>query len=200
MVWRPPQLSHAQMEERRLAAAQRLRTGRLKQAEIARGVGVGQASVTRWKQQLAGGGVRALHRRRASGRASYSTPAEWRQGVRVRARAARRAGFETEQWTLPRIALVIEQHFGIRYHPRSLGRALRARGWSPQRPIARAPVAPHPHPCLLMIAQCSRPQQAQRNRIGTSSTGPFRLDELVTGQASPPRAAARACDRAHPVE
>jgi putative transposase len=121
-----------------LAAAQLLRAGRVTQAEIAREVGVSRTSVMRWQQQLARGGVRALRRRTAPGRASYLTPAEWRQLLRLLARGAMRAGFETEQWTLPRIAVVIEQHFGVAYHPRSLGRALRVRGWSPQQPIARA--------------------------------------------------------------
>jgi hypothetical protein len=51
-----------------------------------------------------------------------------------------RAGFETEQWTLPSIALVIERHFGIRYHPRSLGRTTGARAEPPaaHRPRAGA--------------------------------------------------------------
>jgi putative transposase len=48
------------------------------------------------------------------------------------------AGFETERWTVPRIATVIQRTFGVRYHPRSLGPALRARGWSRQVPLARA--------------------------------------------------------------
>jgi transposase len=68
MVWRPTQLSRAQMEERRLAAAQLLRAGRLSQAELAGDLGVSRVSVTRWKQQLADGGVRALRRRRGLGR------------------------------------------------------------------------------------------------------------------------------------
>src|SRR5438874_13576502 len=48
------------------------------------------------------------------------------------------AGFDTERWTQRRIAAVVERTFGVRYHFRSLGRALRARGWSPQRPIPQA--------------------------------------------------------------
>src|ERR687891_1631512 len=66
MVWQPTQLTRAQREERRLAAARLLRAGRLSQAEIAREVGVHRASVTRWKRRLACGGVRALRRRRGA--------------------------------------------------------------------------------------------------------------------------------------
>jgi putative transposase len=138
MVWRPTRLTREQMEERRLAAGRLLRAGRLSQAEVAREVGVSRASVTRWRQRLAGGGLRALRRRRAPGRASRLTGSQWRRVGRVLDRGALAAGFETEQWTLRRVAAVIERTFGVRYHPRSLGRALRARGFSPQRPVPRA--------------------------------------------------------------
>ncbi|MGH2354126.1 MAG: winged helix-turn-helix domain-containing protein, partial [Chloroflexota bacterium] len=46
--------------------------------------------------------------------------------------------FETERWTLRRIAVVVERPCGVRYHFRSRGRALRARGWSPPQPVPRA--------------------------------------------------------------
>ena len=138
MVWRPTRLTREQMEERRLAAGRLLRAGRLTQAEIARELGVSRASVTRWKQRLARAGLQGLRRRRAPGRASRLTAAQWRRLGRVLDRGALAAGSATEQWTLRRIAAVVERLFGVRYHPRSLGRALRARGFSPQRPVARA--------------------------------------------------------------
>ena len=138
MVWRPTQLTRAQMEERRLAAGRLLRAGRLRQAEVAREVGVSRASVTRWQQRLARDGPRALRRRRPPGRRSRLTAAQWRALVRVLDRGALAAGFETDRWTLRRIAVALARRFRVRYHFRSLGRALRARGWSPQRPVLRA--------------------------------------------------------------
>jgi transposase len=138
MVWRPKRLTREQMEERRLAAGRLLRAGRLSQAEIAREVGVSRASVTRWKRRLACGGIRALRQRRAPGRASRLTAAQWRRLGRALDRGALAAGFETEQWTLRRVAAVVERRFGARYNPRSLGSALRAHGFTPQRPVPRA--------------------------------------------------------------
>jgi putative transposase len=126
------------MEERRRAAGRLLRAGRMTQAEIAREVGVSRASVTRWKQHLAAAGLRGLRRRPPVGRASRLTPAQWRRLGRLLDRGARAAGFETERWTLRRVAAVVDRTFGVRYHFRSLGRALRAQGFSPQQPIARA--------------------------------------------------------------
>jgi transposase len=138
MGWQPTRLTGNQLEERRLAAARLLRTHRRSEAEIAREMGVSRTSVTRWKQQVERGGLPGLHRRRSSGRPSSLSEAQWRHLLDLLQRGAIAAGFETEQWTLPRIAQVIEQTFGVRYHRHSRGRALHARGWSPQRPLPRA--------------------------------------------------------------
>jgi transposase len=138
MPWQPAQFTRSQLEERRLAAGRLLRAGRRSQAEIARAVGVHRSSVTRWRQQLACGGLRALRRRRVTGRPSHLTAAQWHQLLGTLQRGAVAAGFETERWTLRRITAVVERQFGVRYHVRSLGRALRARGWSPQRPLPQA--------------------------------------------------------------
>jgi len=43
-------------------------------------------------------------------------------------------GFATELWTAPRLALLIEQEFGIRFHPDYLTAWLRRRGYTPQKP------------------------------------------------------------------
>jgi transposase len=138
MTWQPAQFTRAQLEERRLAAGRLLRAGRRSPAEIAREVGVHRSSVTRWKQQLAGGGLGALRRRRVPGRPSRLTAAAWRQLLRTLRRGAVAAGFDTGRWTSRRIAAVVERRFGGRYHARSLGRALRAGGWSRQLPLPQA--------------------------------------------------------------
>lgn len=138
MEWQPTRWTPAQLEERRLAAARLLRAGRLTQAEIARRMGVSRASVTRWKGRLERGGLRGLRRRAAPGRPSRLSRPQWARLLRRLRGSAVAAGFETERWTLRRIALVVRRTFGVRYHPRSLGPALRSRGWSPQVPVARA--------------------------------------------------------------
>jgi putative transposase len=138
MEWQPTRWTPAQLEERRLAAARLLRAGRLTQAEIARRVGVHRAAVTKWKHRMERDGPRGLRRRASPGRPSHLRPDQWAELLRLLRGSAAAAGFETERWTLRRIAAVVERAFGVRYHPRWLGPALRARGWSPQVPIARA--------------------------------------------------------------
>ena len=47
-------------------------------------------------------------------------------------------GFDTDLWTLARVAAVIEQLTGVAYHPGHVWRLLRRLGWSLQRPARRA--------------------------------------------------------------
>src|SRR5438067_5814454 len=138
MGWQPKRWTAAQLEERRVAAAHLLRAGKLSQAAVARRLGVSDAAVTYWKQRWEAQGLRGLRRRSSPGRPSRLSEAQWRQLLHQLRRGAVAAGFDTERWTQRRIAAVVERTFGVRYHFRSLGRALRARGWSPQRPIPQA--------------------------------------------------------------
>lgn len=138
MSWHPRQLSPAQLEERRLAAGRLLRAGRLSQAEIARVFEVSRAAVCQWQRQLERGGLAALRRRPHPGRPPRLSTAQWRDlGAQLR-QGAQAQGFPTEQWTLRRIAQLIHQRYGVRYHPRSLADPLRAHGFTVQRPAAQA--------------------------------------------------------------
>lgn len=138
MPWQPERLTRAQLEARRLAAGRLLRAQRLSEAEIARQVGVSRASVTRWKQRLECAGLDGLRQRAPAGRPAPLSTVQWQQLFALLQRGARAAGFETDRWTLRRIARLIERTFGVRYHWCSLSRALHARDWSPQRPLPQA--------------------------------------------------------------
>lgn len=137
-AWSPPQLTPAQLEQRRLAAARLLNAGTRSPAEIARELGVSRQSVSRWQHALARSGRRGLKRRPHPGRPPTLTPAQWERLTRMLARGATAAGFDTERWTLRRIAAVATARFGVHCHFRSFSRILRAHGWSAQRPITRA--------------------------------------------------------------
>lgn len=137
-VWSPPRLTPAQLEARRLAGVRLLRGGKRKPAAIARALGVSRQSVHRWQQTLARGGRAGLKRRPHTGRRPQLTAAQCERLTRILADGATAAGFDTERWTLRRIATVVEQQFAVTYHFRSLSRVLRAHGWSPQRPTTRA--------------------------------------------------------------
>lgn len=47
-------------------------------------------------------------------------------------------GYTDQLWTLPRIACLIKEQFGIPYHPAHVWKLLRSLGWSCQKPQRRA--------------------------------------------------------------
>jgi transposase len=195
MGWQPARLTREQMAERRLAAARLLRARRLSQAAIARELGVSRPTVTRWKQALERGGVRGLRRRRAPGGVARLTPAQWRQLRRILRGGAGRAGFATERWTLARIALVIGRTFGVHYHPRSLGRALRAHDWTPQVPVARARERDEALIAAWLRRDWPRIKKALAARGRSSSSSTRRATRSSPASARPGRRAAsrRSC-------
>jgi transposase len=140
MPWKPQTLSRQQYEERRLYGGQLLKQGKLSQAAIAREVGVSRAAVCQWAHHLKGHHNRlpALKAKPVPGRPARLADKQWQALLKLLSKGALAAGFETDRWTLPRIRAVVCRHFGAEYHPRSLGRQLRALGWSRQVPAPQA--------------------------------------------------------------
>lgn len=126
------------LEDRRMRAAQLFTAGKLSQAEIARRLGVSRTSVHRWYWAWRGEGRRGLRKAGRAGRKPRLDQAQLRQldsGLREGPVAH---GFSTDLWTLPRVARLIEDLSGVRYHPAHVWRILRALDWSLQRPVRRA--------------------------------------------------------------
>jgi transposase len=82
--------------------------------------------------------VAALRRRPPPGVPPKLPRAELARLPALLARGAEAYGFRGELWTCPRVAAVIETHFGVRYTAAHVSRLLRALGRSPQRPLERA--------------------------------------------------------------
>src|SRR6201998_263297 len=126
-----------ELEQRRLQAAQLLREG-VHQAEVARQVGVHRQSVSRWAAQLQQGGMRALKKAGHAGRRARLRPEDLRRIEKGLKRGPEALGYETSLWTSWRVAHLIEQECGVKYHPSQAWRILRQLGWSCQRPVGRA--------------------------------------------------------------
>jgi transposase len=127
----------AALEARRLAAVALLRQD-MAQADVARTLGVHRQSVSRWARQLARGGRRALKYPGRAGRKPRLATAELRRLERALQRGPEAVGYATPLWTAERVAVLIEQECGVRYHPGHVWRILRRLGWSCQRPTGRA--------------------------------------------------------------
>jgi len=138
MTWQPKTLTREQMAERREEGVRLLQAGEMTQVQIARHLGVSEAAVSRWKKKLDQGGPDALQARTASGRPPKLDGSARQALVEKLEKGAIAAGFPTEQWTQARVKHVIEQEFGVVYHPNYISRLLHDLGWSVQKPDPRA--------------------------------------------------------------
>jgi transposase len=127
----------AALEKRRLEAIRLLEKG-LSQAETARRVGVARQSVSRWAQQYQQEGRAALKHAGRAGRKPLLSEPDRRRLAQMLLRGPQALGYETPLWTCPRVAHLIEQQFGVRYHQGHVWKVLIGLGWSPQRPTGRA--------------------------------------------------------------
>ena len=105
--------------------------------EVSHRVGTSIASVSRWRQAVAQGGAGALTAKPVPGRPSKLSHAQCRRLLEVLLEGAMAYGYPNEIWTLKRIAKVIRQEFGVRYHPNHVWRILRELHWSCQVPQRR---------------------------------------------------------------
>jgi transposase len=125
------------LEQRRLRGARLLKNG-VPQSEVARRVGVHRQSVSRWAQQLGESGLRALRKAGRAGRKPRLRPEDLGRVERGLKRGPEALGYDTGLWTAWRVAHLIEQECGVRYHTSQAWRILRQLGWSCQRPVGRA--------------------------------------------------------------
>ena len=126
------------MAERREEGIRLLQAGELRQAQIARQLGVSEATISKWKKVLEQSGPAALQARKASGRPPKLSVVQKEQLVEKLKQGAMAAGFPTEQWTQARVKKVIEQEFGVYYHCDYISRLLKGLGWSVQKLDPRA--------------------------------------------------------------
>jgi transposase len=126
------------LQARRLRAAQLFATG-VRQAEVARQLGVSPQAVSVWHARWEQGGTEALCSRGPSGPTPRLSDAQLATVEKALLEGAGAHGFAGELWTLDRIATVIERLTGVQHHPAWLWALLHHRlGWSVQRPMRRA--------------------------------------------------------------
>jgi transposase len=132
-----PQGSAAELERRRRRAIRLLEDGQ-SLAAVARTVGAAVSAVWQWRATFRRKGAAGLAAKPVPGRPRKLTAAQRRRLPRLLARGARAHGYATDLWTTRRIATVIDEHFGVTYHPAHVGRLLAQLGWSCQKPERRA--------------------------------------------------------------
>ncbi len=125
------------LEKRRLDAIRLWESG-LSQSEVGRRVKVVRQTVVRWIAQYRERGKAGLRKAGRAGRKPRLTQKDRQRLEQLLVRGPEALGYETPLWTCPRVAHLIEQEFGIRYHEGHVWKVLVRLGWSPQRPTGKA--------------------------------------------------------------
>ena len=125
------------LEERRRSVIAFLKQ-KLSLHETARRIGCHASSVLRWRDAFKKGGKNALKFKPAAGRPPKLTARQKQRLVRLLSRGAMAHGYRTELWTTQRIAKLIEDKLGVKYHHNHVGKLLHQIGWSHPKPERRA--------------------------------------------------------------
>ncbi len=125
------------LEERRLEGYKLLGQG-VHQSEVARQLGVGRQSVSRWAAAIKKNGQKGLYKAGRAGRKPRLTQQNLAQIKTKLLEGAEANGYRTGLWTIPRVRELIRETTGQSYHAGHVWRILRGLGWSPQKPIGRA--------------------------------------------------------------
>src|SRR4029453_10231352 len=116
------QQERERLQARRLRAAELFAAG-VRQAEVARQLGVSRQSVHLWYRRWQAEGADGLRSRGPTGPAPRLSDGQLQQVEQALLKGAGANGFVGELWTLDRIAVVLEGLTGGRHHP-ALGAGL----------------------------------------------------------------------------
>jgi transposase len=132
-----PEGSAEALEARRRVAARMFALGQTNVA-VAAACGASLSAVKAWKRAWREGGEAALAARPHPGPEPRLSLDGLERLERVLLAGALKAGFDSDLWTCPRVAEVIQRQFGVVYHPDHVSRILHKLGWSCQKPERRA--------------------------------------------------------------
>ena len=125
------------LEQRRFAAVKLLAQS-LNNSEVGRRLKVSNQAVSQWAKLLDGQGEKGLRQAGRAGRLPRLGSAEKARLEKRLEQGPERLGYETSLWTSERVAQMIREEFGVRYHPGHVWKILVSLGWSCQRPVGRA--------------------------------------------------------------
>src|SRR2546421_10831166 len=117
--------SPAELERRRSLAVQRVLEGNYAPVEVADFLGVDPSSVRRWLAAFQHDGAAGLAARPNQGRPPKLTPSQEKIVCRWLMDTPTDHGFPTQLWTTNRLALLIDEEWGIGLHPHYLAAWLR---------------------------------------------------------------------------
>lgn len=129
-------LSQDELEERRKKASRYFTTGK-SVLWIAEKFGVTRSAVYQWKEKWKREGMNGL-KKGSYGRVSKLTVKQEKEIQKDIAKGAKKCGYDTDFWTIKRIADHIKKKTRVVYQDRSLWHTLRRFGFSCQKPERRS--------------------------------------------------------------
>jgi transposase len=132
-----PHGTQEQLEERRRRALHLLDEG-ANPPDVAHKIGCSLSSVYYWDDLRETKGENALKPKPVSGRPGKLTGRQKQSLVRTLVEGPLKSGYSTDLWTLGRVAKVIDDRFGVIYHPGHVWKILKELGLSRQKPETRA--------------------------------------------------------------
>jgi transposase len=127
----------AELEARRRLAVQRVGEG-WAQRDVAAFLGVHPVTVAKWVARHRANSDEGLKAKPTPGRPRFLTDDQEKQVLGWLAEPPTQHGFKTDLWTARRVAELIHQKFGVRFHPNYLREWLTKRDYTPQKPARRA--------------------------------------------------------------
>jgi transposase len=126
----------AELERRRRRAVELLETGE-SPPTIARILGVHETSVHRWRRLARSlAGLDAKPHPGPTPRLSDEQLAHLEQ---LLLQGAKQHGWPNQLWTADRVTVIIDRHFGLKYHPEHVRKILKQRlNWTSQKPQLQA--------------------------------------------------------------
>jgi transposase len=129
--------TRAEQEARRRLAVARVGEG-WSPADTAAFLGVHVETVRKWVRQHKAGGEDGLAGTPHPGRTPFLTPEQEAEALGWLTQKPTAFGFRTDLWTAARVAQLIEEKFGVTFHPNYLREWLTKRRHSTQKPARRA--------------------------------------------------------------
>jgi transposase len=126
-----------ELETRRLKAAALFDKGHT-QAEVRRKLNISPQSASRWYAAWNSGGKDSLRKAGRAGRLPRLSAEQHELIKAALVKGPEAHGYSTALWTIGRVAALIEEITGVKYHKGHVWKILRGLGWSSQRPVGRA--------------------------------------------------------------
>lgn len=131
-----PKGTSAELERRRRRAVELVEQGE-SPTTVARILGVRPASLHRWRRMAQK--PHGLDARPIPGRAPRLSSCQLGKLERLLRQGAKKHGWPNQLWTADRVARLIQQRFGISFHPEHVRKILKQRlGWTSQKPRRKA--------------------------------------------------------------